>query len=414
MFSRKISRIALSAVLVGGVGLGGSLVTAGAAHAARTTQGTFIATPNGIAGVTQEIVVSAPRLSGQVVTIGLQSGGVGGSLQTTIGSNGYGYINWLPSAAGTWTLSGLGSSASLGSTNITVSPLSTSTTLLAPNFAQLAQNAPLTAIVTAPVGNVSPQGTVTVYNQNLNVIASGALAPIAGTSSSSVTMNWLPQANVGSTLSATFVPSNTTVTGSASPQTTVTLFEGVVPIAMRISQYIYVGQPVLLSAVLGTNMPDGTAAFISNLGGISPSINTVNGIANWLWTPNVAGVQNLRVDYSSTVRNSSGSSVQSVNVLPPLPQDSISVSAAGFGTITGGSPVTLTVGQSVALTGSTTSGAPVLFSEQGPCVIAGANIIAVGPGQCVLTAMTPGTAKYTTDTNTYVIGVQAPPRKPRR
>jgi hypothetical protein len=364
--------------------------------------------------VTQEIVISAPRLSGQVVTIGLQSGGVGGSLQTTIGSNGYGYLNWLPSSAGTWTLSGLGTATSLGTTNITVSPLSTSTTLLAPNFAQLAQNAPLTAIVTAPVGTVSPQGTVTVYNQNLNVIASGALVPIAGTGSSSVTMNWSPQANVGSTLSATFVPSTATVTGSASPQTTVSLQSDVVPIALRISQYIYVGQPVLLSAVLGTNMPDGSAAFISNLGGLSPSIPTVNGVANWLWTPNVVGVQNLRVDYSSTVRNSSGSSVQSVNVLPPLPQDSISVSATGFGAITGGSPVTLTVGQNVALTGTTTSGAPVLFSEQGPCVIAGNNIIAVGPGQCVVTAMTPGTASYTTDTNTYVVGVQAPPRRPRR
>ncbi len=413
MMSRRISRIALSAALVFGVGLGGSLVTAGAATA-RTTQGTFIATPNGIAGVTQEIVISAPRFSGQVVTIGFQSGGVGGSLQTTIGSNGYGYLNWLPSAAGIWTISGLGTATSLGTTNITVSPLSTSTTLLAPNFAQLGQNAPLTAIVTAPVGTVSPQGTVTVYNQNLNVIATGSLSPIAGTGSSSVTMNWSPQANVGSSLSATFVPSNTTVTGSASPQTTVSLQSDVVPIAMRISQYIYVGQPVLLSAVLGFNMPEGSAAFISNLGGISPSIPTVNGVANWLWTPNVVGVQNLRVDYSSTVRNSSGSSMQSVNVLPPLPQDSISVRAAGFGTLTGGSPLTLTVGQSVALTGTTTSGAPVLFSEQGPCVIAGNNIIAVGVGQCVVTAMTPGTALYTTDTNTYVVGVQAPPRKPRR
>ena len=85
---------------------------------------------------------------------------------------------------------------------------------------------------------------------------------------------------------------------------------------MRISQSIHVGQPVLLSAVLGYNMPEGSAAFISNLGGISPSIPTVkNGVSNWLWTPNVVGVQYLRVNYSSTVRNSSGTSEQSVNVL---------------------------------------------------------------------------------------------------
>jgi len=410
MFSRKISRIALSAALVFGVGLGGSLVTAGAAQAA---QSTFIATPNGIAGVTQEVVVSAPKLKGQVVTLGFQNNGTTGSLQTTIGSNGYGYMNWLPSASGTWTITGLGTAVGLGSTNITISPLSTGTTLLAPNYAQVGQNAPLTAIVTAPVGTVSPQGTVTVYNQNLNVIATGAVAPIAGTGSASVTMNWTPSFSVGSTLSATFVPSNNTVTGSTSPQTTVGLQSNVVPVAMRISQSIHVNQPVLLSAVLGYNMPEGSAAFISNLGGLSPSIPTVNGVSNWLWTPNVAGVQYLRVDYSSTVRNTSGSSEQSVNVLPALPQDSISMSATGYGTITGASPLALTVGQSVALTGTTTSGAPVLLSEQGPCAIAGNSIIALGVGQCVVTAMTPGTAAYTTDTNTYVVGVAKAPKKKR-
>jgi len=411
MFSNKISRIALSTSLVFGVGLGGSLVAATSAQAAKSTQSSFIATPNGIAGVNQEIVISAPKLKGQVVTIGLQNNGVGGSLQTTIGSNGYGSLTWLPSNGGVWTISGLGTAASLGSTNITISALSTSTMLLAPNFAQTGQNAPLTAIVSAPVGTIAPQGTVTVYNQNLNVIATGSLAPIAGTATSSVTMNWSPNASVGSSLSATFVPSNGAVTGSSSPMTTVALQSDVVPVAMRISQTIHVGQPALLSAVLGYNMPDGSAAFISNLGGLSPSIPTVNGIANWLWTPNVAGVQYIRVNYSSTVRNSSGTSEQSVNVLPPLPQDSIRLTAAGFGTVNGGSPLNLTVGQSIALTGATTSGAPVLLSEEGPCVVSGANLIALGTGQCVVTAMTPGTAAYTTDTNTYVVGVTKAPKK---
>ncbi|MGB4325705.1 MAG: hypothetical protein WBJ33_10645, partial [Candidatus Nanopelagicales bacterium] len=121
MFSNKISRIALSTTLVFGVGLGGSLVAATSAQAAKSTQSSFIATPNGIAGVNQEIVISAPKLKGQVVTIGLQNNGVGGSLQTTIGSNGYGSLTWLPSNGGVWTISGLGTAASLGSTNITIS-----------------------------------------------------------------------------------------------------------------------------------------------------------------------------------------------------------------------------------------------------------------------------------------------------
>lgn len=413
MFSRKISRIALSAVLVGGVGLGGSLVTAGAAHAAKTTQGTFIATPNGIVGENQEILVSAPRLQGQQVILGFQSGAISGSLATTIGSNGYGSVAWTPSAAGTWTISGLGSASSLGSTNITVASVGTATTILAPNFAQIGQNASLSAIVSAPGGTIAPQGTVTITNQNSNVIATGTLVPQVGASYSTVTMNWTPTGTGNVGLTATYTPSNGNTSGSASPQAIVTLFEGVVPVALRISQSIHVGQPVLLSAVLGTNMPDGSAAFISNLGPLSPSIPTVNGVANFVWTPNQVGVQVIRVDYSSTVRNSSGSMTQSVNVLPPLPQDAIALTISGAGSVNQGSAISLVAGQTRTLSAATTSGAPVLFSENGPCALAGSSIIALAPGQCVLTAMSPGTSAYTADTNTYIISVTAPPKKRR-
>lgn len=411
MFSRKITRVALSAALVFGVGLGGSVVTATSATAA--ARATFIATPNGIAGLNQEILISAPRLRGQVVTLGLQSGGVSGTLQTAIGSNGYGSLSWLPSAAGVWTISGLGSSVSLGSTNVTIAPLSTSTTLLAPNFAQVGVDGPLLAIVSAPTGTVSPQGTVTVTNQNGNVVASGTLTPQVGISNSSVSMTWKPSGSGNGGLTATFTPSNGTTTASASPQAIVGLSNDVVPVAFRISQSIHVGQQVLLSAVLGNNMPEGSAAFISNLGGISPSIPTVNGVANWVWVPNQMGIQFLRVDYSSSVRNTSGSSAQSVNVLPALPQDSIATSIGGIGAVNQGSPIVITTGQTRALSATTTSGAPVVFSEDGPCAIAGGSIVALGTGQCVLTAFSPGTSAYTADTNTYIITVQAPPKKRR-
>jgi hypothetical protein len=406
----RAARIVLSGALALGIGLGGAAVTASSASAA---QGTYIATPNGVAGIVQEILISAPKFKGQSVILGLNSGAVSGSLQTTIGANGYGSLAWNPSVAGVWTIVGLGTAASLGSTNITVSALSTGTTILAPNFAQVGQSIPLLAVVSAPAGTVSPQGTVTVTNQNSNVVATGTLTPLVGTSNSSVSMPWTPTGTGNVGLTATFTPSNGNATGSASPQAIVTLSTDVVPVAMRISQSIHVGQPVLLSAVLGFNMPEGSAAFISNLGGISPSIPTVSGVANWVWTPNQVGVQNLRVNYSSSVRNSSGTSLQSVNVLPPLPTDNIAASIGGIGSVNQGSPIVLVAGQSRGLTGATTSGAPVIFSEEGPCVISGSSIVALGVGQCVLTAVSQGTAAYTADTNTYIITVQQAPRKSR-
>ncbi len=406
----RAARIVLSGALALGIGLGGAAVTASSASAA---QSTYIATPNGVAGLVQEILISAPKLTGQTVILGLNSGAVSGSLQTTIGSNGYGSLAWNPSIAGVWTISGLGTAASLGSTNITVAALSSGTTLLAPNFAQVGQATSLLAIVSAPAGTVSPQGTVTITNQNSNVMTTGTLTPLVGTSNSSVSMAWTPTGTGNVGLTATFTPSNGNTTGSASPQAIVTLSENVVSVAMRISQSIHVGQPVLLSAVLGYNMPEGSAAFISNLGGLSPSIATTNGVANFVWTPNQVGVQYLRVDYSSSVRNSSGSSTQSVNVLPPLPADSVAVSIGGIGAVNQGSQIVLVAGQSRNLTGTTTSGAPVIFSEDGPCVISGNNIVALAAGQCVVTAMSPGTTAYTTDTNTYIVTVNTAPKKSR-
>ena len=405
----RATRLVLGATLALGLGISATVI--GGSFASAASQGTFIATPNGVAGISQEILISAPQLQGQNVILGIQSGGVSGNLQTTIGSNGYGSVAWSPSAAGVWTISGLGIATSLGITNINVAALSTGTTVLAPNNAQVGQATSLLAVVTAPSGTVSPQGTVTFTNQNSNVIATGTLIPLVGTSNSSVSVSWTPTGSGNAGVTAIFTPSNGNTMGSASPQAIVVLSTDVVPVAMAVSQSIRVGQPVLLSAVLGFNMPAGSAAFISNLGPLSASIATINGVANFVWVPNQLGVQNLRANYSSSIRNTSGSSVQSVNVLPALPADSIALSISGIGSVNQGSQISLVVGQSRALTTTTTSGSPVIFTEDGPCVISGNNIVALGVGQCVLTADSPGTTAYTADTNTYIISVTAAPKK---
>jgi hypothetical protein len=66
------------------------------------------------------------------------------------------------------------------------------------------------------------------------------------------------------------------------------------------------------------------------------------------------------------------------------------------------------------LTATAQSGAAVVLAESGPCVLNGSTMTAMSAGQCVLTAMSPGSATVTPDTNTYTITVTAPPRKPAR
>jgi hypothetical protein len=77
-------------------------------------------------------------------------------------------------------------------------------------------------------------------------------------------------------------------------------------------------------------------------------------------------------------------------------------------------PVIMTTNQTITLAGTSQSGTPVIFSEQGPCVIAGAVLRALSPGQCTVTAQSPGTASIAPGSETYTITVNAPPKRPRR
>ncbi|MCX6432283.1 MAG: hypothetical protein NTX29_05670, partial [Actinobacteria bacterium] len=98
-----------SAALAVGIAAALGLATVPTASAASNS---FIAVPNGMVGVSETITIKAPSAAGQVVTIGLQIGAAAQTLQTTIGSNGFGAVVWTPTAAGAWTINGLGTIAS--------------------------------------------------------------------------------------------------------------------------------------------------------------------------------------------------------------------------------------------------------------------------------------------------------------
>jgi hypothetical protein len=80
--------------------------------------------------LSQTVLINAPAAKGQVVTIGLQNASTAQTLQTTIGSNGYGYLSWTPTFDGSWTINGLGNIIRSGSTTINVAAMPTYTVLL--------------------------------------------------------------------------------------------------------------------------------------------------------------------------------------------------------------------------------------------------------------------------------------------
>lgn len=394
-----------SAALVLGLGL-----SAGAPASAATTA--FIAAPNGMVGMQQEIVFRAPSLAGQVATIGFVSGAISNAGQTSVNAQGYGSLAWTPTSAGSWTISGLGSAASIGSTTINVAPMPTATVALVPNLVQTGVTNTITVVVSALDGIVAPAGSVVLRNQNQNVIGTGTLSPSVGTIATA-NVQWNPTA--GDTVTASYVPSSTAFTAStadtAQPQTTTS----VVTIALRFPPVLYVGTPTVLGAQTGTGVTAGSASFLFDGIGIIGSTPTdaTGGIAA-PWIPTASGIHTISTEFTSSNGRFSGTSSQSVNIQPAKPNDVITVTPQGGTPWNPGLPISVQAGSSTVLSATAKSGSTVVFEETGPCVINGATITALSAGQCVLTATSPGSATITGDSTTYTITVTAAPTKPKR
>lgn len=372
----------------------------------------FIATPNGMVGVQQEIVFRAPSLAGQVATIGFASGSISNAGQTAVNSRGFGSLAWTPTSAGTWTISGLGSAASIGSTTITVAAQPTDTYALVPNLVQTGVVNRITVVVNALTGIIAPTGTVTLRNQNQNVIGTGTLSPSTG-NTSTVSVEWTPV--IGETVTASYTPSSTAFTGSTADTAQPGYTSSVVPVALRFPPVLYVGTPTILGAQTGTGVTAGSASFFFDGQGIigSTPTDSTGGVAA-TWTPPLSGVHTISTEFSSSNGSFSGTSSQTVNIQPARTSDTITVTPAGGAPWNPGLPITLQAGSSTALSATAASGATVLLSETGPCVIGGTTLTVLGPGQCVVTAVSPGTGAVAGTTATYTITVTSPPKKKRR
>lgn len=410
-------RIVLSASLALGLGISTVMVGTGPAMAASNG---FIAVPNGMVGVPESILVNAPGAKGQVVTVGLQLGAAAQTLQTTIGSNGFGSVTWTPTAAGTWTINGLGTIANLGSTSATVAPMPTYTVILAENNVQQNAANSILAGVVAPIGTLAPTGSVTLQTGGAgNAIVTAPLSGNFGGTTATANLPWTPTVGGPFALQATYNPASGGQLTSTSAISTPSVNSAAATVALRWPTNLYVGTPTVIQAVLGAGQPDGTVAFNFDNLGISGSIPTVNGVGTLQWTPPASGVHTISVSYTGAIPNTnpvrfaSGVSSQVVNILPARGQDNITVDPPGQPAWSIAQPITLQAGRTVTLAGTSQSGTTVLFSEQGPCAIAGAVLTALSPGQCQVTAISPGNAQLTPGSETYTITVTAPPRKRR-
>ena len=394
---------ASSVALVAGLGLSAAAPTA--------ADDAFIATPNGMVGMQQEIVLKAPSLAGKVATIGFVSGNLSNAGQTSVNDKGFGYLAWTPTSEGSWTISGLGAAASIGSTTISVAPMPTATTALVPNLVQTGVANNVSVVVSALDGIVPPSGSVVLRNQNQNVIATGVLTPGPGNIASS-TVEWIPTG--GETVTPSFVPASTAFVASsgatAQPQST----SSVVTIALRFPPMLYVGTPTVLGAQTGTGVTAGSASFLFDGIGVvgSTPTNSTGGVAA-TWTPTASGVHTISTEFSSNDGQFSGVSRQVVNIQPAKSQDTITVSPQGDAPWNPGLPISVKAGSNTLLSASAASGATVVLSETGPCVINGSTMTALSPGQCVLTATSPGSASVAGTSVTYTITVTKASKKKR-
>ena len=402
--SRALALIASAALALGLSGLVAAPATA--------ADNAFIATPNGMVGMQQEIVFRAPSLAGQVATIGFVSGGISNAGQTAVNTQGYGSLAWTPTSAGSWTISGLGNAAVVGSTTVNVAPMPTATYALVPNLVQTNVANRITVAVSALDGIIAPSGTVTLRNQNQNVIGTGTLSPYIG-NTSTVSVQWTPV--IGETVTASYTPSSTAFVASTGDTAQPAYTSAVVTVALRFPPVLYVGTPTVLGAQTGTGIPAGSASFFFDGNGIIGSTPTdASGGVAASWTPTASGVHTISTQFSSSTGGFSGTSSQAVNIQPARAADVITVAPQGGVPWNPGLPISVQAGSTTVLTATAQSGATVVLSETGPCVINGATMTALGAGQCVLTATSPGSASINAATAAYTITVTAPPKRANR
>ena len=392
--------------------MGASLLALGltfpAQGAPRITPSPYLATANGMVGVTESLNVFFPKAKTPSVSISATNGAISIPMNIALNPAGYGTTTWTPSASGIWTISSTAMTPSV-STQVSVLPTATSTAINTPNQLQLnVENAGTTAYVRALAGTARPQGSVTLrkylVGTNGPVLGTGWLQPTSDPLVSVANIPWTPDAAGAFPVFGTYNQQTLNFSASTSTveQPDIVLFAPMV--SYRFAPALRVGQASNINAVLWSGIVEGSVGFLFDGVGLRGSVPTINGVATMSWTPPSEGLHFLRAEFTGNNPGYSGVSLQQIKVLPALPADQLVVSL-GASTLNANGKNAMARGTSQVLSSLANSGAPTLFQITGPCVIAGNRLNAIGNGSCVLTATSVGSGAFTPVTVNFTITI---------
>lgn len=404
------------------VTVGVSLALASApVSAAPLTGKSWVASPNGVVGVQQQVILKAPSLAGQAATFTFSTpGGASNAGQAAVNAAGFAYLPWTPNQAGSWTITATGGGSTIDTASLTVAAVPTVTSLQVQNEVVAGENTGIVARVQSLAGSIAPSGTVTVRNSTGGSIATGSLRPTGVTGESIVNLTWQP--GTGTTqMSATFTPANSNFSASTSNSQSPIAGPAQV-VSIRMPANVYLGVPVTLSAIVNP-------AFINSLGGSVAFNLSIDGFVSYPmggsrplvdatgtapWTPTRVGYQSVNVQYASQDFQYNGNDSQIINVLPAPTADTITVAPSGGAVWNPGVATSLLAGTDVTLSAASRSGNPVTLGISGPCAIEGATLTVLGAGTCVVTATSMGNGGNLRATSaSYTVNVTPAPKKKR-
>jgi hypothetical protein len=392
---RTVARVTVAALAA--VGL--ILAAAAPATAAGVSGANWVASPIGVVGVQQSVVMKAGKankVAGQVATVTFTPpAGAAYSGQTVVNSGGYAAIPWMPAMAGTWTVTAAVGGKALTPTTISVSAMPTAVDLLLPAQVAAATATSVRVLVKALAGPITPSGTITLEDQNGNAVGTAAVGPSATAGVAVANVGWTPSSGTTS-LTASFTPASSDWSASTSGISRPSI-GGAPTVTMRMPQDLYSGVPVTLTAISSSGTAAGGVAFSLNIDGFiyypmggSKGINTGPEGVDFAWTPSQIGYQNVQLAYNSANFSTNARASQQVNVLPSPTADSITLTSVGSGPWQPGAVGSSPAGLTLALSGASTSGNPVTLSTNGPCQFQGADLTLLSPGTCVVTAVSLG------------------------
>jgi len=323
----------------------------------------------------------------------------------TLNSQGAGGFTWVPTKAGTWSVSGVPGAAAV---SVTVAPVPTRTTLAAPNLTPIGDLTVLLATVTSVSGYL-PAGTVTFTNAFTGEVL--GVAAVGGTSAGSAVgrSTWTPSSPAAYRIAATYASND----GSAGPSSATAQSQALSNeplVSLFVPSSLTYGEPVTIMTRINSTLLAGGVATWTNVNGTTTLLPQAGGVVaqetTASWTPSALGNQLVNARFSSSNTSLTGSAVQWVSVQPARTADPMSVMLGTSGPLAAGSATTVAGGARPALAASSGSGAPITFTAAGPCYLVGAALVTPASGsRCTVTATSPGAGPYGPNSAGFTITV---------